>query len=164
MDPPEGFCILGKTIRISGIQFTLDECTQCDCQNSTLLCEKKSCPILHCKKEHQKILPGRCCAHCEHFDDEDEIKIESHKEEQQIINENENEDKDEIEDKINDKVEHEDEEKGTQHKIIDAPIKPIIMQFRSCTYDDATYKVSCHSSIIFKFLSDNSLLLPNNNK
>lgn len=71
-DLPKAACLLRTEVHHSGTQFTMDYCTHCACENSTMHCEKKSCPVLLCKPEHQKLLPGLCCAQCTEIDEDDE--------------------------------------------------------------------------------------------
>ncbi|XP_011502564.1 PREDICTED: BMP-binding endothelial regulator protein-like [Ceratosolen solmsi marchali] len=67
MDPPKGACLLGTVIYQSGTYFNLSNCVYCNCKDSTIYCQKKSCPIMKCKREYQEILPGRCCAQCKNI-------------------------------------------------------------------------------------------------
>ncbi|XP_031778239.1 BMP-binding endothelial regulator protein isoform X1 [Nasonia vitripennis] len=66
VDPPrQGACLLqGLKLHKSGTQFTLDDCTHCSCENSTVFCQRESCPILSCKREQQTTWPGQCCPQC----------------------------------------------------------------------------------------------------
>jgi hypothetical protein len=70
MNPPEGICLLGTSIYQAGTEFSLSNCMHCKCENSTMYCKLKSCPILKCKREYQEILPGRCCAQCKNIEGE----------------------------------------------------------------------------------------------
>ncbi|OXU23149.1 hypothetical protein TSAR_004599 [Trichomalopsis sarcophagae] len=76
LDPPKGACLLGLKLHQSGTQFTVDDCTHCSCENSTVFCQRESCPILSCKREQQKTWPGQCCTQCIGSDNGFNIEID----------------------------------------------------------------------------------------
>ncbi|KAJ8672597.1 hypothetical protein QAD02_003856 [Eretmocerus hayati] len=68
-DPTEvGACLIGSEIHGSGTSFQLDQCTRCSCQNSTIHCERQSCPVLNCERDQQEaptaFSDSGCCSRC----------------------------------------------------------------------------------------------------
>ncbi|KAL1423978.1 hypothetical protein MTO96_020577 [Rhipicephalus appendiculatus] len=41
-----------------------DQCTNCQCQNGTIICQRTVCPPLQCPPEHQEASPDSCCSQC----------------------------------------------------------------------------------------------------
>ncbi|KAL6264674.1 hypothetical protein P5V15_004774 [Pogonomyrmex californicus] len=62
--PVGGCMMLGQSFHKSGTGFYLDYCTRCTCVNSVVSCVRETCPVLECPREHQMILPNRCCPQC----------------------------------------------------------------------------------------------------
>ncbi|XP_054711159.1 BMP-binding endothelial regulator protein-like [Uloborus diversus] len=60
----DGRCLLGLQIYKNGDFFQQDECTTCQCNDSTLFCERKSCPPLDCYAGQQVKDPEECCPRC----------------------------------------------------------------------------------------------------
>ncbi|XP_011862460.1 PREDICTED: BMP-binding endothelial regulator protein isoform X1 [Vollenhovia emeryi] len=62
--PPKGACMLGTRLYNSGSKFHVDHCTLCTCVDSVISCNRRTCPVLECPKEHQLISPNECCPAC----------------------------------------------------------------------------------------------------
>lgn len=61
----ENKCLLQSRIYKSGSPpFRLDDCTTCECQNTTSVCERRTCPPLTCPVQFQATESGNCCATC----------------------------------------------------------------------------------------------------
>ncbi|XP_066158196.1 BMP-binding endothelial regulator protein isoform X2 [Euwallacea fornicatus] len=61
---PKDRCPVGRDIYREEEQYGLDKCTSCKCVNSTSVCTRRTCPVLDCALENQKIRPGLCCPTC----------------------------------------------------------------------------------------------------
>ncbi|CAH1399385.1 unnamed protein product [Nezara viridula] len=62
--PPQGRCLLGADLRLSGEDFHQDPCTLCKCDNGTSICKRPSCAPLDCPPEMQELQKGHCCPRC----------------------------------------------------------------------------------------------------
>lgn len=62
--PPQGRCLVGAELKLSGEDFHLDPCTVCRCENGTASCKRPSCPPLDCPQEKRVQAKGRCCPQC----------------------------------------------------------------------------------------------------
>ncbi|KAL7987599.1 hypothetical protein Chor_006518 [Crotalus horridus] len=50
--------------------WVVDSCTKCSCQNSKMVCNKITCPPVHCVRP--TFIDGECCPVCSHTDDREE--------------------------------------------------------------------------------------------
>ncbi|ETE66794.1 Thrombospondin-2, partial [Ophiophagus hannah] len=50
--------------------WVVDSCTKCSCQNSKTVCNKITCPPVHCARP--TFIDGECCPICSHTDDQEE--------------------------------------------------------------------------------------------
>uniref|UniRef100_T1IP83 BMP-binding endothelial regulator protein n=1 Tax=Strigamia maritima TaxID=126957 RepID=T1IP83_STRMM len=57
-------CLIGNKVYKSGHKFQLDECTQCECQASTSVCERETCPPILCSESELVKEEGACCHTC----------------------------------------------------------------------------------------------------
>ncbi|KAG1651570.1 BMP-binding endothelial regulator protein [Nymphon striatum] len=60
----ENRCLVDKTLYVNGEEGKLDKCTKCTCQNSTMVCEKKTCPTISCSPLLIKTSEDGCCLEC----------------------------------------------------------------------------------------------------
>ncbi|CAL1272678.1 unnamed protein product [Larinioides sclopetarius] len=60
----DGKCFLGMQVYKTGDIFQKDPCTLCICNHSTIFCERRSCPPLECRPEHQITDEEECCPRC----------------------------------------------------------------------------------------------------
>lgn len=61
---PPKVCPFQRKIYREEFQMQVDACTNCQCLNGTSVCTRKSCPILDCPPENQKLRTGHCCPIC----------------------------------------------------------------------------------------------------
>jgi len=80
MDPPRGACLLGDKITPSGQGTHPDRCTECTCTNSTVVCNRETCPPLDCPVEKQTFAShNQCCPQCPRTLDKSETCMENGK-------------------------------------------------------------------------------------
>ncbi|CAN8000851.1 unnamed protein product, partial [Ixodes pacificus] len=59
-----GRCLIGQEYFDHGATWPYDQCTNCECQNGTTVCQRTVCPPLQCPPEHQVASAGSCCSEC----------------------------------------------------------------------------------------------------
>lgn len=65
MSLSKGSCLLGDGITKSGQKSRPDRCTECACNNSTVTCQRDTCPPLNCPVNMQSFAShGQCCPQC----------------------------------------------------------------------------------------------------
>lgn len=65
MNPSKGSCLLGDGITKSGQKSRPDRCTECACTNSTVTCQRETCPPLNCPANMQTFTShDQCCPQC----------------------------------------------------------------------------------------------------
>ncbi|CAI6372010.1 unnamed protein product [Macrosiphum euphorbiae] len=80
MDLPRGACLFGEKITESGLLTHPDRCTECTCANSTVVCNRETCPPLDCPVEKQKFASkNQCCPQCPRTLDKNETCMENGK-------------------------------------------------------------------------------------
>uniref|UniRef100_A0A3B5KNV7 Thrombospondin 1b n=1 Tax=Xiphophorus couchianus TaxID=32473 RepID=A0A3B5KNV7_9TELE len=57
-----GVCIHNGIVRKNKDEWTVDDCTECTCQNSATVCRKISCPLIPCA--NATVPDGECCPRC----------------------------------------------------------------------------------------------------
>uniref|UniRef100_A0A3Q3WQX5 Thrombospondin-1 n=1 Tax=Mola mola TaxID=94237 RepID=A0A3Q3WQX5_MOLML len=57
-----GVCIHNGIVRKNRDEWTVDDCTECTCQNSATVCRKISCPLIPCA--NATVPDGECCPRC----------------------------------------------------------------------------------------------------
>ncbi|TSK57997.1 Thrombospondin-1 [Bagarius yarrelli] len=57
-----GVCIHNGIVHKNKDEWTVDDCTECTCQNSATMCRKISCPLLPCA--NATVPDGECCPRC----------------------------------------------------------------------------------------------------
>ncbi|XP_074663051.1 BMP-binding endothelial regulator protein-like [Tubulanus polymorphus] len=57
-------CLFGTHVYPSSVSFTPDICTTCSCQEGTVICERKTCPVLDCHVKDVIVTAGVCCNRC----------------------------------------------------------------------------------------------------
>ncbi|KAM7283706.1 BMP-binding endothelial regulator protein [Ixodes scapularis] len=59
-----GKCLIGQEVFDHAATWPYDQCTNCECQNGTTVCQRTVCPPLQCPPEHQVASAGSCCSEC----------------------------------------------------------------------------------------------------
>uniref|UniRef100_A0A6Q2XMY7 Thrombospondin-1 n=1 Tax=Esox lucius TaxID=8010 RepID=A0A6Q2XMY7_ESOLU len=57
-----GVCLHNGIIYKNKAEWTVDDCTECTCQNSAIVCSKMSCPLIPCA--NATVPDGECCPRC----------------------------------------------------------------------------------------------------
>ena len=58
-------CSYRRTPILHGESLAVDECTKCDCDNSTVICNLRQCPAISCSSGEVPVLPNEeCCRSC----------------------------------------------------------------------------------------------------
>eukprot|EP00064_Thunnus_orientalis_P001305 superscaffoldBa00000088_g1307 len=57
-----GVCIHNGIVHKNRDEWTVDDCTECTCQNSATVCRKISCPLIPCA--NATVPDGECCPRC----------------------------------------------------------------------------------------------------
>ncbi|CAG2104700.1 unnamed protein product [Medioppia subpectinata] len=60
----EGNCIMKLSTHRDGQTYTYDHCTNCVCNATTNICQRKVCPPLTCSLTNQITELGECCPKC----------------------------------------------------------------------------------------------------
>ncbi|KAF7489346.1 BMP-binding endothelial regulator protein [Sarcoptes scabiei] len=58
-------CVFGEKIYHHLEQFKADDCTKCECKNSTNHCQREICPPLSCPPSERISKRGECCPRCQ---------------------------------------------------------------------------------------------------
>ncbi|XP_050047282.1 BMP-binding endothelial regulator protein isoform X1 [Dermacentor andersoni] len=59
-----GQCSMRGDVYDNEATWPYDQCTNCQCQNGTIICQRTVCPPLQCPPEHQEASPDSCCSQC----------------------------------------------------------------------------------------------------
>ncbi|KAH6948836.1 hypothetical protein HPB50_026572 [Hyalomma asiaticum] len=59
-----GQCSMRDDVYDNESTWPYDQCTNCQCQNGTIICQRTVCPPLQCPPEHQEASPDSCCSQC----------------------------------------------------------------------------------------------------
>ncbi|RUS78648.1 hypothetical protein EGW08_013575 [Elysia chlorotica] len=59
-----GSCYLAQQVYSHGDSHRPDNCTACQCQRGTMVCEREQCQKLDCPDSEQVLQPGSCCPVC----------------------------------------------------------------------------------------------------
>uniref|UniRef100_A0A4W5MIK3 Thrombospondin-1 n=1 Tax=Hucho hucho TaxID=62062 RepID=A0A4W5MIK3_9TELE len=57
-----GVCLHNGIVHKNKAEWTVDDCTECTCQNSATVCRKISCPLIPCA--NATVPDGECCPRC----------------------------------------------------------------------------------------------------
>uniref|UniRef100_A0A8C7MSB5 Thrombospondin-1 n=1 Tax=Oncorhynchus kisutch TaxID=8019 RepID=A0A8C7MSB5_ONCKI len=57
-----GVCLHNGIVHKNKAEWTVDDCTECTCQNSATVCRKISCPLIPCA--NATVSDGECCPRC----------------------------------------------------------------------------------------------------
>ncbi|XP_022915936.1 BMP-binding endothelial regulator protein-like [Onthophagus taurus] len=67
--PVPNTCLAFKKFFKEDETIVLDHCTKCTCKNGTMICNRKTCPVLDCPPIYQKLPPNSCCKECRNLEE-----------------------------------------------------------------------------------------------